>query len=153
VFINGGEMMATRGTILVADDEALARQSIAEALQEEGYQVYQAADGTAALKLLDGVEVDLVLSDLKMPGANGLEVLKKVRETDPQTMVILMTAYASVETVVAALRLGAQDYLLKPLLLDDVLHKVRHLLEHKQQAWELQLLRRGRSPVTWTSRA
>jgi DNA-binding NtrC family response regulator len=135
-------MTAIRGTILVADDEALARQSIGEALQDEGYQVYQAADGTAALQLLDEVEVDLVLSDLKMPGADGLAVLTKVREAYPQTMVMLMTAYASVETVVDALRLGAQDYLLKPLLLDDVLHKVRRLLEHKQQAWELQLLRR-----------
>jgi DNA-binding NtrC family response regulator len=134
--------MATQGTILVADDEALARQSLGEALREEGYEVYVAADGTAALKVLDEVEVDLVLSDLKMPGADGLAVLTKVREAYPQTMVMLMTAYASVETVVDALRLGAQDYLLKPLLLDDVLHKVRRLLEHKQQAWELQLLRR-----------
>jgi DNA-binding NtrC family response regulator len=134
--------MAIRGTILVADDEPLARQSIAETLQEAGYQVYEAADGTTVLQLLDEVEVDLVLCDLKMPGADGLEVLKKVREAYPQTMVMLMTAYASVETVVEALRLGAQDYLLKPLLLDDVLHKVRRLLEHRQQAWELQLLRR-----------
>ncbi len=133
--------MAIHGTILVADDEALARQSIAEVLQEEGYQVYEAADGNAALKILDEVDVELVLSDLRMPGADGLEVLKKVREAYPQTMVMLMTAYASVETVVAALRLGAQDYLLKPLLLDDVLYKVRRLLEHRQQAWELQLLR------------
>jgi DNA-binding NtrC family response regulator len=134
--------MAIRGTILVADDEALARQSIVETLQEEGYHVYEAADGNAALKLLDEVDMDLVLSDLQMPGADGLEVLKKVREAYPQTIVILMTAYASVDTVVNALRLGAQDYLLKPLLLDDVLHKVRRLLEHRQQAWEIQLLRR-----------
>ncbi len=135
-------MMALSGTILVADDEALARHSVAEVLQEEGYRVYEAADGTAALKLLDEVEVDLILSDLKMPGADGLAVLKKVREAYPQTMVMLITAYASVDTVVDALRLGAQDYLLKPLLLDDVLHKVRRLLEHRQQAWEVQLLRR-----------
>ncbi len=134
--------MALSGTILVADDEALARHSVAEVLQEEGYRVYEAADGTAALKLLDEVEVDLILSDLKMPGADGLAVLKKVREAYPQTMVMLITAYASVDTVVDALRLGAQDYLLKPLLLDDVLHKVRRLLEHRQQAWEVQLLRR-----------
>ncbi|MCS6926011.1 MAG: sigma-54 dependent transcriptional regulator [Candidatus Binatia bacterium] len=134
--------MALRGTILVADDEPLARQSLAEALQDAGYQVYQAADGTTALRLLDEVEVDVVLCDLKMPGADGLEVLRKVREAHPQTMVMLMTAYASVETVVEALRLGAQDYLLKPLLLDEVLHKVRRLLEYRQQAWELQLLRR-----------
>jgi two-component system response regulator PilR (NtrC family) len=134
--------MDTHGTIVVADDESLARQSIAEFLQEEGYRVYEAIDGNAALKLLEEVDVDLILCDLKMPGADGLTVLKKARELYPQTMVILMTAYASVDTVVAALRLGAQDYLIKPLLLDDVLNKVRRLLEHKREAWELQLLRR-----------
>ncbi len=134
--------MATRGTILVADDEGLARQGIAELLQEEGYLVHQAEDGTVALRLLDEVDVDVVLTDLRMPGADGLAVLRKVRDVCPQTMVMLMTAYASVETVVDALRLGAQDYLLKPILLDDVLYKVRRLLDHKQQAWELQMLRR-----------
>src|SRR5688572_13508626 len=102
--------MAVRGTILVADDEALARQSLVELLQEEGYQVYAAADGTAALQMLDEVEVDLVLTDLRMPGVDGVAVLKRVRETCPQTMVMLMTAHASVETVVEALRVGAQDY-------------------------------------------
>jgi DNA-binding NtrC family response regulator len=134
--------MTMLGTIVVADDEALARQSVAELLREEGYHVHEAADGQAALQLLEEVDVDLILSDLRMPGVDGLVVLKKVREVYPQTMVVLMTAYASVETVVEALRLGAQDYLLKPLLFDDLLHKVRRLLEHKRQAWEIQLLRR-----------
>jgi two-component system response regulator PilR (NtrC family) len=134
--------MTMLGTIVVADDEALARQSVAELLREEGYHVYEAADGQAALQLLEEVDVDLVLSDLRMPGVDGLAVLKKVREVCPQTMVVLMTAYASVETVVEALRFGAQDYLLKPLLFDDLLHKVRRLLENKRQAWEIQLLRR-----------
>ncbi len=134
--------MTMLGTIVVADDEALARQSVAELLREEGYQVYEAADGQAAFQLLEEIDVDLVLSDLRMPGVDGLAVLQKIREVYPQTMVVLMTAYASVETVVEALRLGAQDYLLKPLLFDDLLHKVRHLLEHKRQAWEIQLLRR-----------
>jgi DNA-binding NtrC family response regulator len=134
--------MAPRGTVLVADDEGLARRSIVELLQEEGYHVYEAADGTTALQLLDDVDLDIVLADVKMPGADGITVLKKVRDTHPQTMVMLMTAYASVDTVVEALRLGAQDYLLKPLLLDDVLNKVQRLMEHKQQAWEVQLLRR-----------
>lgn len=134
--------MTILGTIVVADDEALARQSVAELLREEGYHVYEAADGPAAFQLLEEADVDLVLSDLRMPGVDGLAVLKKVREVYPQTMVVLMTAYASVETVVEALRLGAQDYLLKPLLFDDLLHKVRRLLENKRQAWEIQLLRR-----------
>ena len=131
-----------RGTILVADDEVVARQSVLEVLQEEGYQVYEAADGQAALQSLEELDLDLVLCDLKMPGADGLSVLKMVRERYPQTMFMLMTAYGSVETSVEALRLGAQDYLLKPLLFEDVLHKVARLLDHKQQAWEIQLLRR-----------
>lgn len=134
--------MAILGTILVADDEALARESVTGILQDEGYRVHEAADGETALKILEDVDIDLVLCDLKMPGYDGLTVLKRVRELYPQTMVMLMTAYASVDTVVEALRLGAQDYLLKPLLLDDVLNKVRHLIEHKRLAWEIQLLRR-----------
>jgi two-component system response regulator PilR (NtrC family) len=134
--------MSTRGTILIADDEALARQSIADILREEGYQTYEAADGQAALDMLEEMEVDVILSDLKMPKVDGLSLLHVVRDRYPQTMVLLMTAYASVETVVEALRLGAQDYLLKPLLIDDVLHRVRRLLEHKRQASEIQLLRR-----------
>ena len=134
--------MSIAGTVLVADDEALARQSIAEVLREEGYQVYEAGNGQDALNVLEEVEIDVVLSDLKMPGVDGLGVLRAIRDRYPQTMVLLMTAYASVETVVEALRLGAQDYLLKPLLIDDILHRVRRLFEHKRQAWEIQLLRR-----------
>jgi two-component system response regulator PilR (NtrC family) len=142
IYIGDDLIMSTRGTILIADDEALARQSISEVLRDDGYQVHEAADGQVALDILAEVEVDVVLSDLKMPKVDGLGVLHVVRDRYPQTMVLLMTAYASVETVVEALRLGAQDYLLKPLLIDDVLYRVRRLLEHKRQAWEIQLLRR-----------
>ena len=131
-----------RGTILVVDDESVARHSVAEVLQEEGYQVHQAADGPAALQALEELDLDLVLCDLRMPGSDGLSVLKMARERYPQTMFMLMTAHGSVATSVEALRLGAQDYLLKPLLFEDVLHKVDRLLTHKQQAWEIQILRR-----------
>lgn len=131
-----------RGTILVAEDEAVARHSVVEVLDEEGYQVYEAADGRAALRAVDELDLDLILCDLKMPGVDGLTVLQQVRERSPQTLVLLMTAYGSVETAVEALRWGVQDYLLKPLLFEDLLHKITRLLAHKQQAWELQLLRR-----------
>ena len=131
-----------RGTILVVDDESVARHSVAEVLQEEGYQVHEAADGPAALQALEELDLDLVLCDLRMPGSDGLSVLKMARERYPQTMFMLMTAHGSVATSVEALRLGAQDYLLKPLLFEDVLHKVDRLLTHKQQAWEIQILRR-----------
>jgi two-component system response regulator PilR (NtrC family) len=127
--------------VLVADDEPLVRESLADVLREEGYQVTAVADGTAALEALERQDFDFVLSDLRMPGADGLAVLRRAREVSPQTLVLLMTAHATVESAVAALQQGAQDYLLKPVLFEDVLHKLDHLLRHRQTAWENQLLR------------
>src|SRR5690349_4352134 len=118
----------TKGAILVADDEAAVRESVADVLRDEGYQVTAAPDGTAALEAIEGHEFDLVLSDLRMPGADGLTVLRRVREVSPQTLVLLMTAHATVDTAIEALQRGAQDYLLKPLIFEDVLHKIDHLL-------------------------
>ena len=77
-----------------------------------------------------------------MPGADGIAVLRHIRDVSPQTLVILMTAHATVDTAVEAIRLGAQDYLLKPLIFEDVLRKVQHLMNHRKLAWENQLLRR-----------
>lgn len=131
-----------QGSILVAEDELLARKNISRVLVEEGYQVHEAADGTAAIEAIDKNDLDLALVDLKMPGADGMRVLEHVRKVSPQTLVVVMTAYASVETSVEALRLGAQDYILKPIVLDGVLNKVRSLMEHKRLAWEIQMLRR-----------
>lgn len=131
----------TRGNILVAEDEQAVRESLAEVLREEGYEVVAVADGTEALRALEEREFDLVLSDIRMPGADGLEVLQRTREIAPQTLVLLMTAHATVETAVEAIRRGAQDYLLKPIIFDDLLHKIDHLLTHRQIAWENQMLR------------
>jgi DNA-binding NtrC family response regulator len=131
----------TKGAVLIAEDEAAIRESLAEVLRDEGYAVMQTADGAAAIAALDGQEFDLVISDLRMPGADGLTVLSHTREVAPQTLVLLMTAHATVETAIEALQRGAQDYLLKPLVFDDVLHKIDHLLRHRQVAWENQLLR------------
>jgi two-component system response regulator PilR (NtrC family) len=131
-----------QGSILVAEDEVLPRKNICRVLEEEGYQVYEAEDGTAAIEAIDKNDFDLVLADLKMPGADGMTVLQHVRRISPQTLVVVMTAYASLETSVEALRLGAQDYILKPIVLDGVVNKVRTLMEHKRLAWEIQMLRR-----------
>jgi two-component system response regulator PilR (NtrC family) len=131
-----------KGTILVAEDDALSRKNMCRVLQEEGYQVYEAVDGRAALEMIDTIDFEVVLTDLQMPGADGLAVLKRVREVAPQTFVLLMTAFATVDTSVAALQLGAQDYLLKPIVFEDVLRKVHNLIEHKDLAWENQMLRR-----------
>lgn len=106
-----------------------------------GYEVYEAADGQTAIATLDQSECDLVLTDLKMPGMDGLGLLRHIHERLPQTFVVLMTAHASVHTAVEALRLGAQDYLLKPLVFEEVLSKVQFLHKHKKLAVENQLLR------------
>jgi DNA-binding NtrC family response regulator len=131
-----------KGTILVAEDEALSRKNLCRVLQEEGYQVHEAVDGRVALEVIDTLDFDVVLTDLQMPGTDGLAVLKRVREVAPQTFVLIMTAFATVDTSVAALQLGAQDYLLKPIVFEDVLRKIHNLIEHKNLAWENQMLRR-----------
>jgi DNA-binding NtrC family response regulator len=133
---------ATSGRILLADDEATIRESLAEVLRQEGYEVDTAADGTAALGAVDDREYDVVITDLRMPGADGLAVLRHVRERAPRTLVLLVTAYASIETAVEALRQGAHDYILKPLIVEDVLGKLSRLFELRQLAWETQMLRR-----------
>jgi DNA-binding NtrC family response regulator len=130
------------GSILVVEDQQSARESLAELLRGEGYDVHEAADGTSGIALVDQLDLDLVLTDLMMPGADGMAVLRHIREISPQTLVILMTAHASVESAVEAIRLGAQDYLLKPLIFEEVLRKIDHLMTHRQLAWENQLLRR-----------
>jgi len=134
--------MSSNGTILVVEDQESARESLVELLRGEGYDVHEAADGQEGINKINQLDLDVVLTDLMMPGADGLTVLKHVREFSPQTLVVLMTAHASVETAVEAIRAGAQDYLLKPLVFDDVLRKIQNLMSHRQLAWENQLLRR-----------
>src|SRR5918996_3303566 len=134
--------MNSNGSILVAEDQDSARESLVELLKGEGYEVHEAADGNAAISLIDKLDLDLVLTDLMMPGADGIAVMKHVRDLAPQTLVMIMSAHATVETAIEAIRLGAQDYLLKPLLFAEVLRKIRHLMDHRKLAWENQLLRR-----------
>jgi two-component system response regulator PilR (NtrC family) len=132
----------SKESILVADDEASIRDGLAELLRDEGYQVATAEDGTHAIAAIDEENYDAIITDLRMPGADGLAVLRHARDVAPQTLVLLITAYASVETAVDALRQGAHDYILKPLILEDVLGKLRRILEYRQLAWETQMLRR-----------
>src|SRR5262249_18480395 len=109
--VMSGAAGGLRGSILIADDEDGVRDSLEQVLREEGYDVVATADGDAAIAALGTREFDVVISDLRMPGADGLSVLRNAREIAPQTLVLLMTAPATVDTAVEALRGGAPCYL------------------------------------------
>jgi len=100
--------------ILIIDDEILIRNFLAETLKRKNFEVTTAESGTAALPLIKNNTYDLVITDMKMPGITGIEVLKKVKEASPQTLVIIITAFGSIENAVEAMRLGAFNYLIKP---------------------------------------
>jgi DNA-binding NtrC family response regulator len=120
------------GRILVVDDEANARTALAELLRDEGYQVETAADGFKALPKLEEFAPDLLLTDLRMPGMNGLELLRKAHELDRETAAIVMTAHGAVDTAVAAMRQGANDYLTKPINMEELVIVLERALEGKR---------------------
>jgi len=104
-----------KGRVLVVDDEADARSALGELLRAEGYLVETAADGFKALGKVTQFAPDVVLTDLRMPGMNGVELLKKLRADSPDLVVLVMTAFGAVDSAVAALREGAAGYFMKPL--------------------------------------
>lgn len=116
--------------ILVVDDEAAARSALSELLREEGFQVRSAADGYKALGQLEDWTPDLLITDVKMPGLDGIGLMKKVREQLPGVGVVVMTAFGSVENAVEAMQQGADDYLTKPVHFPELLVVVRRVLEH-----------------------
>ncbi|OQY16548.1 MAG: hypothetical protein B6I35_15730 [Anaerolineaceae bacterium 4572_32.2] len=127
--------------IMVVDDEAVARISLAEVLKLEGYRVATAASGEEALSLLDKSEpFDLIVLDLKMPGMDGLEVTDAVQQRSPGTVIILLTAFGTLETAMQAIKHGAHDYLLKPCPILDILGSVRKGLVKRQQEQQRQHL-------------
>jgi two-component system NtrC family response regulator len=118
--------------ILVVDDEAPQRELICGFLQKRGFVVTEAEGGERAREIIRQAPFDLVLTDQKMPNFSGLDLLRFVRSVNPETAVILMTAYGSIETAVAAIKDGATDYLTKPLNLDELLHKMRQVCEWRR---------------------
>ncbi len=115
------------GRILVVDDEPLKRITLQIELSEHGYEVYEAADAEAARRLFDARPIDVVVTDVRMPGTSGLELLTYVKQVRPATEVVLMTAYATIETAVLAIKRGAYDYITKPFTTQDLLVKLDRL--------------------------
>ncbi len=120
-----------KGTILVVDDERSIRIGLKGLLSKEGYEVTIAESGNEALRFLESQEYDLVLTDLRMAGLDGLSLLKKIKEQYPETFVMLMTAYGSEKIAVEAMKAGARDYLIKPFDNDEVKILVRQALEQR----------------------
>lgn len=128
--------------ILVVDDEKIIRETLAYILRKEGFEVGEAANGKEAYEKVLGNSFDLVLTDLEMPLMKGIELLERVTQVSPQTLVMVITAYGSLETAIAALRKGASDYILKPLEFDELLIRIRRLLEYRKLMVENQMLRK-----------
>jgi two-component system response regulator AtoC len=115
--------------ILLVEDEKITRITLTQTLAKEGYDVTSSEDGRNGLTLLQTQVFDALITDLRLPGVNGMELLKTAKERSPKCVVILMTAYATVENAVEALKLGAYDYLTKPFTPDKLLSMLSHIRE------------------------
>ena len=133
--------MSRQANILVIDDEESMRDSCQQTLSRDGNRVEVAEDGSRGLAMLERESFDLVILDLKMPGLSGMEVLKKIRERDPEAMVIVITGYATVESAVEAMKRGAYDFIPKPFTPGSLRVIVRRALDRRELALENVLLR------------
>ena len=144
--------------ILIVDDEQIARENLEYILKKEGYEVVSVESGVTALKKLSTTEFDLVLTDLKMKLVDGMEVLVRTKELYPNTEVVMITAYATVNTAIEAMQKGAYHYIPKPYKVDEARMIVKRALERKQLKDELRVLKQyvtdksGASPIIGKSR-
>ena len=136
-------------SILVVDDEPAIQDILTWALSAEGYRVTTAGNGEEALARVESEEFDVIVTDIVMPGIDGLEVLERSRVLSPRAAVIVMTAYAALETAIAALRRGASDYLEKPFSVDLLKERVQRLLQYRETLWKDRLVQRAMQPRTF----
>ncbi|PYM94288.1 MAG: Fis family transcriptional regulator [Candidatus Rokuibacteriota bacterium] len=130
-------------SILVVDDEKAIQEILAFTLTAEGYMVATATGGEEALSRVEQQDFDVILTDIVMPGVDGLEVLERSRLLNPRASVVVMTAYAALETAISALRGGACDFLEKPFEIEDVKQRVRRLLQYRETIWKERLVPRA----------
>lgn len=124
--------------VLIVDDEVDFLETIVKRLKTRGIDVVGVESGYKALEALDGSSPDVIILDVKMPGMDGIETLREIKKKKPLTEVIMLTGHASVESGIQGMQLGAFDYVMKPVALDELLEKMR-------QAYERKLLQEGRT--------
>ena len=128
--------------LLVIDDEPAIRQVVTSVLRKAGYTVDQASDGESAMERLSRGDVDIAVCDIKLPGLSGIELLRQVRTVNVDTAFIMMTAFASVDTAIEAIKAGAADYMIKPLNNDELLHRLTKVADLRGLRAENRVLRR-----------
>ena len=126
--------------MLVVDDELHLRLSLAEILRRRGYQVEEAGSGDEALNLVQSAPFDLMLLDMVMPGMSGVEVMRRARQLQPELLIIVLTAHASVENAIAAVKADVADYMLKPCNIDDLVVTVSRTLQEQARQMRRQRL-------------
>jgi two-component system NtrC family response regulator len=145
--------------VLVVEDEELMRSILRQLLEDEGGNVFTADSAENALEIFSANEIDVTLTDIKMSGMDGLELLDQIKSIDDEAIVIIMTAYSSVDSAIAALRKGAYDYVTKPFVNEDLIQTVKNAIRTKELFRENRVLRReidkryGFSEIIGTSEA
>jgi DNA-binding NtrC family response regulator len=135
------------GRILIADDHDALRRALVRALGQAGHEVDEAADGNQAIERLHSATFDVVLSDLKMGGSDGLDVLRSAKTLQPSVVVILMTAFGSVGTAVEAMKIGAFDFVQKPFEIEEMELKIEKALEMRRMRHEIEYLRHTQKDI------
>ena len=130
-----------KSKILVVDDEKLMRVSLEDKLVKEGYAVTSLSNATEGIKVLQSENFDAVITDVRLPKMDGIEFLREIKKSSPDTVVIIMTAYGSIENAVVAMKEGAYDYVTKPFSLEELMIKLRKALKHKDVVAENILLK------------
>lgn len=128
--------------VLIVDDEELFREDLAELLRHRDYECLTASSAEEALQILNSFDPAIILCDIAMPGKSGLELLDDIARLLPEASVIMMTAFGTLQTAVEAFRKGAADYVMKPLVVEDVLQKMERLINYKRLSQEVKFLRR-----------
>ena len=128
--------------VLVVEDEELMRSILRQLLEDEGYKVFTASSAETALEIFPTADISVCLTDIKMTGMDGLELLDQIKAIDADALVIIMTAYSSVDSAIAALRKGAYDYITKPFVNEDLLQTVKNAIRQQELFTENRQLKR-----------